>query len=697
MRFFGVFKEAIKKLTLLGSISAGFFTLLTLLGLVIEPLSSLGVAVSYIIPYTTVPALIICAFSFLFKRKSSDVYYALPVKRSTLYFANMLAVILWTLLSYLLPFFTMTAHFKMSYFLGEFGEMYLGHLSTCLYIMGGTTIAIFLTGRVFTAIINSVIILIVPRSIYLIVCNGVFDRYHYLVKNAPGMPNLSTDSFITMGFLEGERLNHIILGVLLLILGFVLFVKRKSETAEQSAPNRLLKIIYSSVISFSISLVAVNHYIQSFYYYTSVSDTTALFFYGISILTPFAYELITTKRFNLKYAFVSLGVLVGLNVLMYASFFTGCAYIENQQIDIKGYRLISYQEPSSQAATREGKYLYTWGDYNDDSYAYNQILVNDYFITNADYVETVKTEYEEAKKSLSYDTVVDPYTVVLLDDSGREYYRRIYLDTNNIKKLSRYATEYDVGFTELTGTMPEPKEISNALCFNDSAFDKEVYKVFYDEMMALKPDERIALTYTVDRNCNIELLKTKGDISRSITVSGIKDGKKYYSIYNIHPEFCPKTFKMVKERVYSKNYGKIKEYIKSAENDYLGLTVTLEVMPEKGKYSGEIVPYTITVDKNAVNYVVEKRNKNIPWKSVYDEFINISSYNERDYTKIQKFFDAISEDMDSYKNSASYNAKVIVSVRKGKEDPQSAVLEFNMTNEKFRELYGLLTYSEEAV
>ena len=693
MRFFGALKEAMKKLTLSGSISAGFFTLLTLLGLVIEPFDSLGIAVSYIIPYITVPALVICAFSFLFKRKSSDVYYALPVKRSTLYLANMLAVLLWTLLSYLLPFLIMMANFNSSYDLSEFGEIYLGHLATCLYITGGTTVAIFLTGRVFSAIINSVIILVVPRSIYLIVCNGIFNRFDFLVKDAPGMPNLSTDSFITMGFLESERLNYIVVGIILIILGYVLFVKRKSETAEQSAPNRLLKIIYSSVVSFSLSLVAVNHYIQAYNSSISVSHTTALFFYGISVLTPFAYELITTKRFNLKYAFISLGALAGLNALMYASFFAGCTYVENQQIDIKGYRIISYHPISKQNETRQEIYLYTWGDYNDDSYAYNQILVNDYFVTNADYVETVKTKYEEAKKGSSYDTVEEPYTVVFLDDSGREYYRRIYLDDNDVKKLSKYATEYDLDFVNLTATMPAPDEIKSALCFNDSAFDKEVYKVFYDEMALLKPEERIALTYTVDRKCGIEFLETKGEIGRSITVSGIKNGTRYNSIYNIHPDFCPKTFRMIKERTYADNYGKIKERIKTAENDYSGLTVILEVMPEEGKYSGNIEPYTISVEKNAVNYVVKKGNGNITWNATDDEFINTSSYGETDYKKIQKFFDAISENLDSYKNDAAYNAKLTVLIRKGTANPQSALIEFNMSHEKFRELYGMLTYS----
>lgn len=693
MRFFGVFIEAIKKLAVAGVVSASFMALTSFLACVIGA-ADIGIVISYLIPYITVPALVICAFGFLFKRKSCDVFFAMPVKRSTLYFANMLSVILWTVVSYLLPFLIVGINTSFSYVISEYGGLYLGHLATCLYILGGTTIAIFLTGMVFSAIINTIIIAIVPRLVYLVIYNGIFNKLDYLVKDAPGQADLSGDSYLTMGFIESERMNYIILGLILILLGFVLFINRKSETAEHSAPNKLLKIIYSSVLAFSVSLIAISHYIDRYGFF-SVNDSTAWILYGISILIPFAYELITVKRFNFKYAFISLAILIVLNAASYSAYYLGLSYYKNQKIDVKGYQVINYHR-QDEANSRGYEYLYVWGDYNDDDFAYNQLLVNEYFLKNPQNIEILEKRLNEVQKSSkNYLDKYNEYVVALQDEKGKIHYRSLPINTQEMNALWYYATTSDEGFLEKTSTVPAPSEVKKVNCFNNAKFDKALYDIFYEEMMALTPEQRISLTYTVDTNCNIYMPENENDINRSITVMGVKNGKQYRSIYKINKLLCPKTFKIVKERVFEENRGKIENMLKSTENEYENFTVQLEVMPEANKYKNP-KPYKITAEKTA-SYQIEKTNPNIAWTVNDDEISYKYSYSEYDFETVQKFFDSITQKFDDYESAKTYSAKVIVSYVDNDHiygKTQSFSYEFNMTNDEFKEIYNMLKREE---
>ncbi len=689
MRIFGAFVEAMKKLAVAGIVSASFLALASFLSCVMDA-ADLGIVLCYLIPYITVPALVICAFGFLFKRKSCDVFFALPLKRNTLYLVNIIAVILWTLLSYLLPFLIVGLNTSFNYVISEYCGLYLGHLATCLYILGGTTVAIFLTGRIFTAIINSIIIAVVPRLVYLILCNAIFNKLEYLVKNAPGMPDLSGDSYLTMGFIEGETISYMVVGLIFLALGFVIFNKRKSETAEQSAPNKLLKITYSSLLAFSVSLIAIGHYIDRYGFF-SVNDSTAWLLYGISILIPFAYDLITTRRFDFKNAFVSLMVLIVLNVLAYLSFFAGCSYFKNQKIDVAGYQIMNHSQ-QDEVKQRGHEYIYIWANYFDDSFAYNQILVNDYFLTDPECVELISTRFKEMQKNNGKsEEWENSYTVVLKDKSGKKYYRQINLDSLDIKKMWYYATNSDKEFIEKTATIPEPKEVKKVNCFSDASFDKKLYEIFYEEMMALTPEQRISLTYTVDNNCNIYMLESEKEICRSITVEGVKNGKKYRSIYVINDALCPKAFAMTKERMYKENKVKINEFLKKSES-FEELIVQLEVMPQPNKYKNDnLKPYRIIAEKTA-SYKITKKNENIAWSVTDDEFVSEYSYNEHKMENVQAFFDCITKNLKDYESGKSYNAKVIIRYKESIYDAfRSVNYEFDMDYDEFREIYSILS------
>ena len=688
MRVLSPFIEAVKKLAVAGIVSASILALSAFLGCVMG-IFDLGIVLLYLIPYITVPALIICAFGFLFKKKACDVFFMIPLKREMLFLINLASVVLWTLLSYILPVLVVGINTSFSYVFSEYGGLFLCHLATCLYVAGGTCIAIFLTGRVFSAIINSIIIAIVPRFTYLVVLNGIFDKYSFLVKDAPNMPDLSTDSYLTMGFIESETVNYILVGILFLIVSFILFKHRKSETAGQSAPNNALKIIYSSLIAFSISLVSIGQFINR-YGMLSVNDSTAIVLLGISLLIPFAYQFITLKRINLRFTLWSLAIFIILNGLTVSAYFLGCTFVENQQIEIKGYQIVNWQR-QDEAQTRGYEYIYTWGDYNDDTFAYNQLLVNDYFLKNPKIVGILENRLNEVQKSSKkYLDKYNEYIVALQDEKGKIYYRSLPINTQEMTALWYYETTSDETFIELTSQMPEPEKIKKANSFGDRNFDKALYESLYEEMMKLTPKERISLTYTVDSNCNVYMPQ---NILRSITVEGVKDGKKYTSIYAINEDLCPETYKMAKARTYKENSAKIKKILASAENDYVDFALQIETMPPKDKYNNP-VPYVIRMEKTS-GYKITKSNENIPWYVVDDEILKNYTYTEHDYEKVQKFFNILSEKCKDYDLNETYNTKLIVSYKNsGLDAKHSLTYEFNLTNDEFKEIYQMLVREE---
>ena len=679
------FMESVKKLTVAGTVSASILTLTAFLGCVIGAYD-LGIAGLYLIPYISVPALIICAFGFLFKRKACDLYFALPVKRETLFLKNLFSVALWTVISYALPIWVVGINTGFSYIVSEYGGTFICHLATCLYIAGGTCVAIFLTGRVLSAIINSVIIAIIPRFAYLVVLNGIFDKYSFLVKNAPGLPNLSTDSYLTMGFIESESVNYIIVGIFLLIISLVLFKKRKSETAGQSAPNNFLKIIYSALIAFSVSLTSLSHFINRYGMLSSMGDSMAIVLLGISLLIPFLYQLTALKKIKLKFTVFSFVALIFLNGLTLISYYSGCAYTENQHIDVKGYQIINYSR-QDEAKARGSEYIYVWGDYDDGDFAYNQLLVNEYFLKNPQNLEMLENRLDEIRKrEFKYVDKYNEYIVALLDEKGKVHYRYLPITADEMDTLWYYETTSDEAFINLTSQMPAPEEIKKANSFGDKNFDKKLYETLYGEMMALSPQERISLTYTVDNNCNEYMPQ---NILRSITVEGVRNGKKYTSIYAISEELCPEAYKLAKERAYEENSLKIKKILASSQNDYVDFVLQLEAMPQENKYENP-VPYVIRAEKTS-GYKITKTNENISWKVTDDEFVKKEEYTEQDNERVQRFFDILSPKCSNYDAKESYNTKLIINYKNNELDAKHSLsYEFNLSYEEFKKIYKLL-------
>ena len=573
MRFLNSFKEAFLRLLITGSvfvaiIAIGFFT-----GDMME--NELGTIAFCLIPYIAVPVLTVNAFSFLFKRKASDTFFSLPIKRSVLFLSSICAVVLWLLIMYLPAFFR-----GGSYYEGY--ANYLYHFVSCIYTMGVFALGTALTGRLFSAIVNSGIIAFVPVALYSAVISILKSRLlDILVWSSPDMPYTKVIGFeyIFLAFLGEYVIFYLVLGLIYLALAFILFLLRKSETAEKSAPNKILRIIYGALSGFSVALLGLSLLLE-----VNPSGSTIIIIYGIAILTPLLYEFISVKK--LKYGFISLGIGALAYVLVLASCSVTEFIVRNQEIEAVGYKLMDkYQTVEGE---RKGD-TYVWGDWLDGGYnSYSQIMTDPYFVTDTEKLELVMERYNEnASKKINY-SVGYKTMIQLLDKNGKRYYRYAYFSVDEQTALSKTAIYEDEEFISLTASLPAPETVEK-LRVDESLYsadvDTRLYETFFREMLLLSDEERISCTLNVDNLCPIEVKEHDGYIERVLTVSGRAGNEgEYFASYKIVPEYHPETYKYIRDRVQKESVAMAVELLTVSRVTEQNTTVTLICYPDEEDY-----------------------------------------------------------------------------------------------------------------
>ena len=277
-------------------------------------------------------------FRFLNHRAASDLYHALSHKRLTLYSCFAGAIILWiliwiavsTLASMLLCGFTNQINLMYDTILPYTASI----LMMCLLVMTATLVVMSVTGTVFTNVLMTLILLFLPRF-SMEFFNGILtnnlpfvlttssagffsSRSNLLFSLLTSMMNLSSEYSLEDVLLPGWRsvVYTLLLSLVYFAVGGLLFLRRQSEAAGQSAPSRLLQHIYRILIAM-IPCLFISGYLAIEYKNGYAADDAFAFFvfYLIAVLIYFAYELITTRKWkNLLSALPGLGVVAVLNL-----------------------------------------------------------------------------------------------------------------------------------------------------------------------------------------------------------------------------------------------------------------------------------------------------------------------------------------------------------------------------------------------
>ncbi len=286
---------------------------------------------------TATPLLLLYMFGFLTKRNACDFYHAIPQTRTCVFLSFFGAAMTWVLIYTVVPALMgaglsamFPAFFRVNW--GNVLQVLFNIFAANLFVGASIAIAVSLTGTTFTNIVVSGIIIFVPR-IFLTVVTVLVTEALPFVPSGYLFPLLDAKYNVVFGmfagFLIGSEgaLTELGSGLYTLVLGLIytgaatyLFNWRRSEAAGQAAASSKLQLVYRLIVSMLICLIPCafiySGIIRQEHY--SISEIYVFFvMYVIAVVAYFLYELITTRKWrNLVKAAPGLGILVLLNVVL---------------------------------------------------------------------------------------------------------------------------------------------------------------------------------------------------------------------------------------------------------------------------------------------------------------------------------------------------------------------------------------------
>lgn len=288
------------------------------------------------------PLMTLYLFTFLNKRSSSDFYHAIPNNRECLFFSFFAAVMTWVL-----GILAFSAAVSLVCY-GAFPQLYIINYTSvllagfnafagALFIAAAVAIAMSVTGTVFTNLLVALILISFPRLLLELVLSGIQSAFP-LVNGLNFIPLLSSQYNVPVGFvfsifISGEfnggmtqwqsGIYTLVAGLVYMVLAAVLFVKRRSEGAGQSAPSRRLQSVYRFLVGFVISCVATYGLFEQTMDDYSYLDESDLFsfalIYLIAVLAALTFEVLCTRKFRglLRKGITTILLLVAANLVFF--------------------------------------------------------------------------------------------------------------------------------------------------------------------------------------------------------------------------------------------------------------------------------------------------------------------------------------------------------------------------------------------
>ncbi len=290
------------------------------------------------------PLMTLYLFSFLNKRESSDFYHAIPETRQCLFLSLFASIITWltftaavsaTLITLVYSFFpTLYTVNLSSVFITGFSSLVGSY-----FIAAAVAIAMSVTGTTFSNVLVSLLLIFLPRLLIQIAVLAVTDALP-LVHGLSFAAILNYEYNVPVGFVFGllfgdyeKPLTSVTSGVYTLVIALIytafallLFVKRSSESAGKSAPNRILQGVYRFLIGSVLTAVAVFGLFDTVVRNDSLDASmigTLVILFIVSILLALVFQIITSRTFrNIpRYA---LGMIVSL--LLFGGIYFGGIY-----------------------------------------------------------------------------------------------------------------------------------------------------------------------------------------------------------------------------------------------------------------------------------------------------------------------------------------------------------------------------------
>jgi ABC-2 type transport system permease protein len=283
-----------------------------------------------------VPVMTMMLFNFLNHRNASDFYHAIPDTRGSLYISYSASILTWigAIIGISTLFSVISVSLLPTYYIIWSGvpKVLFLIISACVLVMGGVLIALGLTGTRMSNLMVTLIILFLPRVFVTVIMyileemmpfvaweysTSLFNPRYDLIAGLP----IALFSGINPFQYGGSGVYSLILGLVYLMAGYVIFIRRKSESAGHAAISPKLQGVFRLAVSLMICLLPM-YYISNCWVDLDYLDGETLFiilvFYVIAVLVYFIYELMTTGKLRaFKKLCRGIGVLAGLNVLLF--------------------------------------------------------------------------------------------------------------------------------------------------------------------------------------------------------------------------------------------------------------------------------------------------------------------------------------------------------------------------------------------
>ncbi len=487
----------------------------------------------FIIPLLAVPLLMFTLFGFLTKRSASDFWHSIPFTRECVYTTFVLAAFSWTLVAILVSTLVSVIGFLLMpqfYAVNFMSVLYIlpGIIAIALLIMGAFAISASLTGTVFNTVIVTCLILFLPR-IFIMFFDSLCS-HSSLFPSVFGNGDSSSLNLLFAAFIGSiygvDEMNEdmasvpailytLILGVAYLIVGAILFKRRKSEAASLSAINKYvqasLRIIVSLIVCFvPISLICDLDF-------DGINDIFPIVvFYVLAIIAYLLYELITTKKAkNMLKSLPSLWILFVANILIIVS----AIVIEN----------IEYNYTPTAESVKSVK-IY------DDSTAGNYFSkkMSNLNIADDELEEFLSNVYIENRKAFNQGDLrsVGHKVITVSFKSGlTQKYRRLYLNPEDYAKMGELLdkNEYVKGIYDINNIFENAIHSNINIHIADveltAAQHKSIMDAFISDINAMPFSE----WYAIANNArNMEIYYSKPGI-----VSNDTNVKHYYQLGNV--------------------------------------------------------------------------------------------------------------------------------------------------------------------
>ena len=517
-------------------------------------------------------------FGFLFKRGSSDFYHALPFKRQTIYFSNLAVILFWYALGLVLTLGGVSLIYavdpvvvmKPSFFFLSL----LVHFILMLMVSGAVLVSSSVTGKKSLAAMVGLMIVFLPRAIFYLALESVYQKTGLIVTSAVkffsykyslvyslvingDMSMSSTEE--AFAFVPGMVCSAIV-GIILVVAGAWLFCIRKSETAENAVPNRILDAVLQISYSIIFFFAAVSIYFTEEGSSDDYEFFAFLFFCFIGFMVFVLYEAIYSKSIKkIIKSLPRLGIVAALTLAYYLIILISSNAVLNKKINPEEIKYVK---------------LYDSEDYNYYGQAsYAALMRKNIKFTDSEIKSLIAKGYEnQAERAKNGEDgwvmgrTSTPFVIGYTD--GSENVRWISLDNEDNAKLDALIQE-NSEWKEAALKLPEKCYID---CFNEKRHNEKIWDCFLKEYGKLS-DEKKMLVKGLNRGESL-------GAEYSLGIVGYEGIKTYSDSLSIFSQIMPETYDLYAEFAYEENvdaFKKMEKYIKEGAPKEGGGSIELYV------------------------------------------------------------------------------------------------------------------------